>query len=225
MKVKNVTVGLVIVLSFSIASYGTTVYIDVSNSKTVSNPDSHGRYWNVTANLSEGLGLKVTDAVDENNNPTDIDLRLVDDFDGAYRYGTESSSLVDWPGEVTYDQWYVDGRSGHDNHAEMQFEDLVAGQAYEITIYASRIASPDDTRTTKITINGTTKEFDANPEGLVVFNVQADANGKILFAVDPDSSSPTPYAYVGGIKLVTVPEPATIGLIGIGVLGLLNKNR
>lgn len=203
--VKNLAMMLVVALSATAAEAMPSLLIDVEGGESAQlTPDDSGRYWNSTGSIGATPGVTVTNAVDQENNPTLVDLNVRNRFNSFNTEGTTSSSITDWDSEVTSDSWWI---GDADTAAQLRFEGLTAGAGYDLTFYGSRNSS--GVRSMNVTIDGITRSYNAETEGLTTFRAMvADASGHIT--ADFDRKSGSNYAYLGAIEIVTDPEPPTV---------------
>ncbi len=198
-------------------------------------PDTSGRYWNqgsTTEVLDQWGQLKdfpdtgfiLTNAVDEDNVATTVDVNILDGlrFTSMNIGGLTSSTITDWDANVTRDSWWIRTADGT---IPMRLEGLGANEIWDLTFYGSYDGGDGVSRRMDVTIGATTQTYDAAPlEGMTTFTgVTADANGYITvdFACDVDGT----YAYLSGMEIVLVPEPATLAVLSLGGLFTLLARR
>lgn len=187
-----------------------SIYIDVRGEQTFpGNYDSSAdRYWNVVAS---GAAFIQNDLVDEDNITTTVDYNLLDPFQGATG-GRTSSALVDWGDPVTADSAYI--YAAGDGHAEVRLEGLstAPGVTYDLSFYGAR-GLTGGLRRMDVTIGASTVAMNTVIEDLrSLTGISADANGHITIEFDAWSGE---YAHLNGIEITQIPEPATMGLVGI----------
>ncbi len=203
------------VAALAIGAQAETIYVDFSDHHT--HPSGHqttpvDRYWNTPT-----FNGNLTDMVNEHNNATTVDLTVLDDFFANHNAGKTSSGLVNWGDPVTQDNWYIHDKDSPNDFAQIRLEDLQVGGHYDLTFYGAR-GLPGYTRIMTVTIDGGPQTYNAGHEGMTTFEyVTADNDGYITI----DFSTPVSrYTHLNGMEINLVPEPGSLCLLGIGLLGL-----
>jgi hypothetical protein len=102
---------------------------------------------------------------------------------------------------------------------------------YNLTFFASR-SGATDSRTSKFRVVGadvnTSADLNAssnNSQVVSVNNVLPDQDGKFTITLQFGSVGAGTFAYLNAMKIVAVPEPASLGALSLGGLLLLRRRR
>ncbi len=202
------------------------IYLDFGDTRGV--PTSPGT-WNALVDI--GVGASVADLSDSAGDPTGISVSVTD----AFRYegtagGNWGGTPVSWAvNNATDDNFSVAG--GANSTAAITFTGLT-GVGYGFSVIASRAVNPDDgIRYGTYAINGFGPDnhsgaFSASQHGwidrkvMTWANVAPDVNDEIVLALSSSTNG-----YLSALSFHAIPEPASLSLATIGLLGLLAFSR
>ncbi|WP_428388354.1 PEP-CTERM sorting domain-containing protein [Mucisphaera sp.] len=178
---------------------------------------------------------------DSNNNLTPVGFEITDTF---FQIGEPSSlgtttpggAAASYPGTATDDYFFghVAAFAGAEPNPLGQFKlfNLDAGNTYDFTFFASR-TGVGDIRDAKYTVKGAASAsvvLDAannTDQVAVISGISPDGNGEIFIDVEPgpNNSNTVGFYYLGTLEvgINAIPEPASIGLLGLGALALLRR--
>ncbi len=174
-------------------------------------PNDAVNYWNNVPNaVGTTVGGAVSNLVSVANEPSTIDLVILDRFNGANENGT-TGSLLPYPGNATRDSLYGNTEVWNgvtDIYPKFKLAGLDPTATYTLTFYASRMGVSDN-RETGYTITGaqtTVVALDAaaNADGEVVATgVTPDAAGEITVRLAPTENNNNAYhfTYLGVLKI------------------------
>ena len=248
MKLATLSTAAICLVATSSAS-AQTILIDfgrhngVDGNATVS-PDVNGNTWN---NLSQNgdfeiaAGFTASDLVDTAGNGTSVDVTTLDIFrsNGTLNGGLlapDPTLLGDFAiPTATQDYWFVE--SNIDNGV-MVFSDLDPTLTYQLRLFGTR--ATDTVRQTNYIVtdaNGASTQllqtsgagignngvYNGNDDTIITFgSITPDANNSFSLELDIASGG---FAYVGIAELSVVPEPASLGLLGVAGLALVRRRR
>ncbi len=228
-------------LSFGAALEAQTIYIDFgANNRQTNDPG-----WNnmvMTANYTHepAVGVPLSLA-DSNGNPTGISVTVTDGFAFENTAGVTAGSVAGvvagYPETAYSDSWYInigtDTGVAEDPQGQITFSNVPTGLTYNFGFFASRMGDGSTDRSTLYTANGLSAVLDAesnveqriwingiipNPDGTIVLDVQKNTDL-------PDGVTLGNFGYIGFLEIQVVPEPASLGLLGLGALGLMRRRR
>ncbi|MEA1950009.1 MAG: hypothetical protein U9N87_01400, partial [Planctomycetota bacterium] len=229
MKVSKMLIAMAVLLSLGLASLAqadTGILVDFEFDAThqAPAPDSLGRYWN-SAVYSSSYQAVVSSLMDDAGNTiTGAELYLYDQPYGRWHDGVTSSSITNYPGDVTWDNWYLFANdydaenpphAGHNCFTEFSFRGLTAGDRYDVTVYGSRgDTTAANSAQLRVRVNNNDADIKlcyTGLEGKVVFEdiaVRADGTLNLdIWATGAGSDPRFDYAYINAFELQPVPEP------------------
>ena len=137
---------------------------------------------------------------------------------------------------------YEGGNSGSGS-TTFTFTNLTPGLRYDVALYGDRNTTADGVeRFTLGGADGATNSSSTGIDSTFITDMQTRPNapaghvvrwtdidpgtdGAITIDIDPEFTSPSNIAYLSAVRLAEVPEPATMGLLALGVLGVLTRRR
>lgn len=195
-------------------------------------PDA-GTFWNgVSIDSGTTTLISISDALDSAGASTGVGLTMTRNDTEAFRIYSDGSSGNPTPGDLMQEYTYWDGY-------EVTLTGLAAG-TYNLYMYGHGNAEGQSTTFTLNPANGgdsaSTSSYDATDfrnttvagEGYTWVKLTGTVDGSGILAVggnqndDPDIS----FSFLNGFQVEAIPEPATIGLVGLfgGGLLLLRRN-
>lgn len=140
---------------------------------------------------------------------------------------TGDAAARGYPGNATIDNFF----SGGTDTSVLTITGLDDSTAYTFYFFGSRMNSPTTNRTCRYTVDGagvaTFAELNvADNTGNIVSvpNVYPDS-GTITVGVAQGTGNASGYYYLGVMEIVTVPEPAGLGLLGLAGCAALRRRR
>ncbi|MGE9289445.1 MAG: hypothetical protein ACQKBT_00560 [Puniceicoccales bacterium] len=213
---------------FTQSASAQTIYIDFGNSTTQMSSPNAGTYWNNITNLNGSSGGGASTGVPialvtDDNSSSGISLTMTTLFANENHTGTASptTSVSEFNySDLGIDSLYISGT----NTAEFTLSGLDSSKEYVFTMFASRAAGGIRTADYTFTgINTDTVTLDAanNTSSLVTTtSISPDGSDEITFSMALSSDNNQGYAYLGGMQITVVPEPASAA-IAFGALTLL----
>lgn len=232
----HVVLPLTLALSASAAAVDEAVLIDFGrhdggNGAATASPDANGLYWN---SWSGGPGnipanASLTDLVTTNNSPTAISITAVTGFsNNGYVNGglltPDPLLLGEFAiGEATGDYYFVQGATAS---GTLRLSGLVPGRPYKLSMFATRITSNTDTRTTRYTVtdangvhtvdlqtsgpgSGSTPTMYGNDDTIAELDqLIPNASGQLDLTVSVVNGG---FAYIGILKIT--PLPVDLGFV------------
>jgi hypothetical protein len=197
-------------------------------------PDSLGRYWNNQTAAYDYLDLSLHTIVGPNG--VDAAGNAITGLEVSHLKcaGTGASGVVDstlYPSTAQKDFIFVDGTINLTYANAMSV--CIAGldqAAYDLTLFGSRAST---NRTCTLKVNGVEQVYDAaqNTSRVVTWTNVPVGDVTIGGVVKHNAiliegwSTNGQYDYIGVADLTSVPEPATIGLLVVGAIGVLSRRR
>jgi hypothetical protein len=222
---KQLSIAVAVVMLGTYAS-AATIQIQYGND----NESISTANWSVVGSA----GGTISNLVDASGAATGISL-AAPNFQGVNGNGTMTPTppaSTYFPNQVTRDSVY-----GSDTYPTytLTFSGLDANTTYTFTIFASRTSAGGSNRETEYFFAGGTSNtvyLDA-AENLsdiaITGQLQPDGSQEITLTMSkgPNNDQSSGYFYLGGMVIETapIPEPATLGLLGLGALALIRRLR
>jgi hypothetical protein len=188
-----------------------------------------------TANWSvvSSAGGTTSNLVDAGGAATGISL-TAPNFQGVNGNGTQSPTppaSTYFPSQVTRDSVY-----GSDTFGTfvLTLGGLDANTTYTFTMFASRTGVGDNRETEYFFAGSTSNTVYLDPaentsDIATTSALQPDGSQEIVLTMSkgPNNSNSSGYFYLGGMVIETapIPEPASLGLLGLGALALIRRLR
>ena len=213
------------------SAWAAPVYLDMTDSTG----SSAG--WNRLNIGGGGLGQSIGDMIDSGNNSTGISVEITERFNSRNTSGTSSpSGAAAEFGDHGADSGFGNFDLSHSaiiiQNSQLTFSNLNEDYTYDFTFFASRLSAGDNRETLYELIGQNTDSATLDPADntsnvATVIGISPDINGQIVLNVTegPNNTNSTGYFYLGALKVVAVPEPASIALLGVGSLALLRRCR
>ena len=218
--------AVVLGLSFvAQANLVNSVLIDFGGTLTYSNQQPAGIYWNNIGGNETNRNLTAT-----NNTASGIGI-VVSGANGinSWNSGVTISTNL---GKFAYDSVIADGLYNTAGvTATVTLTNLNSSYTYNLILYGARQGSE---RYTYYTIGSTTKtqQTGSATAGWIPTNTTSflsltpDANGKITMTfTGKDALNANTFSYLNALEIQVVPEPATIGMLGLGAISVLIVRR
>lgn len=222
------------------SAWAAPIYLDITNSTGTSGG------WNMLgitdsgASGAGGLGQTVANMIDTNSNSTGISAEITQRFNGLNSSGTSSPSGAAAEfgdhgadgGYGNFDAPFPGGNEVTIQNSQITFSNLIDTNTYDFTFFASRLSVSDNRETLYELIGQNTDSATLNPSNntsnvATVIGISPDINGQIVLNITEgaNNTNSTGFYYLGALKIVAVPEPASIALIGVGGLVVLTRRR
>jgi hypothetical protein len=211
------------VISAALSAGGQTYLIDFGAAGTPTTfgpaPGDPNFYWNNIGDIAFSSAGQLTNLVSTENTPSDIDIIMIDRFNGVNEAGTTASSL--YPSNATRDSLYGNTEAFNGLTSvfpKFKLAGLDATTTYQLTFYASR-TGVSDVRETGYTVEGATSDFVAldaanNVEGTVtVYDMKPTAAGEITISIAPTeaNNNGNHFTYLGVLRVDAIPPQTPIG--------------
>jgi len=205
------------------------VLIDFGNTPTtISSTGNPGFFWN---NINTGGTISL---VDFTNNPSGISVTLA----GFGGFSTSGGIAIPTPGGMTGTAATEFGGLQQDaatdyifgtgtNTGTLTFSGLTAGVTYEFTIFSARNTAGNFLTDFAITggVAPSTGQVNAQFNSGSVVVLSAQAVGTTLSITAKNNNVGGGNFYINAVEVVAVPEPASLTMVGAGVLGVLGLAR
>ncbi|MGV3530968.1 MAG: PEP-CTERM sorting domain-containing protein [Chthoniobacteraceae bacterium] len=219
-----------------------TYFFDFGSGQAT-NLDDDLNSWNTVPNSVAMSNDQALDFIFDTSGMTStLQLQMVSRFNGENANGTEGSSL--YPSTATRDSMYgntAEWQGLSNITPKFKLTGLDPAKAYNFTFYASRMVNGStEDRTTQYVLTGSAVgSTQLNPLNNVnnvaqLFNVIPDPVadtefGEVLVELFPGETNANQYkfAYLGVMKVETIPEPTSALMIasGIGILAVRRRRR
>ena len=233
MKIPSLFLSVAFALASLAAASAQTILIDFGISTSQMASPNAGDYWNNVTNTFASVAGSGTVGgtlalVTTANGSSGITLTISDLFDNENHGGTNSPSTG--IAAFNYNNLGIESLfvSNSNTTAGVSLTGLNAGYTYTFTLFASRISTGGDNRSADYTFDG------LGAAQTVTLNASENTSNTVsTTAITPDSNTITfsmakaatntntnGYAYLGGMQITIVPEPATVAL-AFGSLGTM----
>ena len=198
---------------------------------------------NVDLNSSlTGAAADIGDFVGSFDGGTNVNVAIPADFTGSGGWLTDSEGVansvslkitgassfaMDYGGPIRSalftDGWKLDADDDVGSRT-LTFGNLVAGGEYKLVFYSWANTNYAWAGVSHFNVNGSA-QGPSGPYDTAEFYVNADAQGEIVATwYDPDTTDSMD-AVFNGFQIMTVPEPATLGLLAMGGLAMLRRRK
>lgn len=217
-------VALLLCLASFISGHAASVLLDFS-SQAPGRPANGidtltGYYWNsITVGTDATFSGTTLLASDQGVSGLSLSAFYVPVSGGSNGTGATTSTLFSsW---ISSDSLFLNSTTAT---ISMSISGLVGGQGYDLVFYGSRLSSAAPrtsifTATSGASSGTTTLDCTNNIDTTATISLIADASG--IATITLGCTSPTDFAYLGALQIVSAPEPsaAALGLLG-GMAGL-----
>ncbi len=217
--------------------------------QTSSSDDALGRTWNNVdasasaanspytlndiANASTGWSLAIGNPTGNDSTPSQIGFNNPNS-DGTTSPTGDAASRY-YPASATRDSGYGNTATfdrGTVPAVLLTLSNLSPAETYDFYFFASRMNVSDNRETAYQVTGGTTSTTylnAANNTGniVAVSGMTPDANNQISITVSPGSNNNngSKFYYLGVLEIASVPEPTSMGVLGLGAMALLRRHR
>lgn len=229
-----VAIVATLVACCAINAHAATILYDFGDSSQL----TAGNYNNITVNTNVPPVLSIADSIDSTGASTGIGLGISGFFPGSNTSGTTtpSGAAAIFDPQATRDNAF--GHTGPFSNnpdaslANVSLTGLNPALSYDLTFFASR-TGVTDIRETAYTVTGAgigTVYLNAsnNTTNVVTLaGVVPTATGTVSIDVyaGPNNNNGSKFYYLGAMQIQYVPEPATLGLFGVALIGIAGLRR
>lgn len=230
----SVAIAATLVACCAVGAQAATILYDFGDSSQV----TAGNYNNIIVNTSGPAVLSIANSIDSTGASTGIGLGISGFFPGSNTTGTTS---VSGAAAIFDTQATRDNAFGHTgvfsgnpdaSLANVSLTGLNPALSYNLTFFASRTGVTDN-RETAYTVTGasaSTVYLNASnntTDVVTALGVVPTATGTVSIDVyaGPNNSNGSKFYYLGAMQIQYVPEPATLGLFSVALIGVAGLRR
>lgn len=174
--------------------------------------------------------------IDKDGNPTGAIMTISDTFTFYNAAGAGSPSAPTTVSGAATEFWqggndsiYIQNPGANPTGA-FEITGLAAGGEYKITFFSARNGATGNResflRATGLAVyDSPVLDANANTTNVASFNFFADNTGKVSIELLKGAGNSVNFAYLNALKLEGVPEPASLGLLGLGGLLIARRRR
>jgi hypothetical protein len=217
----------------------TTVYFDFGDTASPSAVSNYNDF--TVSGQSIPLNISLPNTIDSTGASTGIGLTVSGFFAGSNQNGTTTptgaAGAIFVPSATADNafthvaQW---GAEPTNPKGSLVFTGLSNSTAYDFTMFASRMSVTDNRETlyTAIGSNSASAALNAanNTSEVATINGIYPNAGSITLTVEAgpnNNNGATKFSYIGALRMeyTAIPEPTTLGLMGLSSLGLVFRRR